>query len=78
MKVDPHHLLSQAENEKSSNLSPVKRLEKVKKIQADQGACCPIKESLEGPIISAIFVLKYKIPRKETQCNDNCVYTKVS
>merc|ERR1711971_53966 len=76
VKVEPHHLQSQAENEKLSNLSPVKRLEKVKKTEDDQGACCPIKESLEGPIITAIFVLKYKIPRKETQCNDNCVYTK--
>ena len=78
VKVDPHHLLSQAENEKLSNLSPVKRLLKVDKIQADQGACCPIKELIEGPLIKGIFVLKYKIPKKESHCNDNCVYTNVS
>lgn len=78
VKVDPHHLLSKEENEHLSNISPVKRLSKVQTVQTAQDACCPIKEFIEGAFIKAIFVLKYKIPRKETHCNDNCVYTKVS
>lgn len=78
VKVEPNHLIFLTEDKKLSSLSPVKQNLKQKQTQAEYSACCPIKEMIEGYYITAIFVLKYKIPRKETYCNDNCVYTKVN
>ena len=45
----------------------------------DDDQCCPVKTVMGNPGVnlSGLYILRLKLPRKESHCNDNCAYVKV-